>query len=765
MLLIISGLKDSLIHFAGRLPPEWGVFFLSMLPIFELRGGIPVGVHMFHLPLWKAFIFSYMGNLLPVIPILYILKPLSKLKFVKRYLEKTEKRGELVKKYEALGLTMFVAIPLPVTGAWTGSLLAFIFNIPIFKAFLFIAIGVFTAGVIVSTLTIMGIAGAVIAGIALFTIIILSFLKNRRLFFLIIPILFMFSGCVRGVKPTKKEITIGKIEFKGNNHISSGKLLDVMTIKKGDVYNEDAMRYNMKRIVQYYKDKGFWSARIIQRKGDYNPEKREVNFLIVIFEGNRSIITKIDISGNKVFNKKEVQKILNIKIGEPFDAAKIARSEYLLSLKYADMGYIDAVITVDKKRIGNGVELMFNIKEGKRYYVRKIKIKGLKKVRWKIVRREIVVKEGGIYSPTLAYRSQSKIYSTGLFEYVNFNLKKIRDDSLDVIFTVRELDPRWIGFGIGYESPERLLLDLSWGHNNLMGNMQRIKINSNISLDFLGGTRFSLFLYYEEPYLLGTDVKFLITPSYRYVDEPGFLEKLITINLETRKYLLENTSASFTLNFRNAYIETTSSVVVNDTLIGSKNTNSVAINLYSDGRDNVLNPMKGYYLLLGYEYAGGILGGYNHFDRITIQMALFFPFPGSSVLALHTMWGFTYPEMPYDSVSIDARYEMGGWRTVRGYDDASIGFPDYRGKKSGLQLVQVNAELRFRVFKRIYGYLFVDAGNLWMSPDEIKVSGLFTGAGFGIGFVTPIGPIRLEYARPLTIEGNNKIYLNIGNPF
>jgi len=80
-------------------------------------------------------------------------------------------------------------------------------------------------------------------------------------------------------------------------------------------------------------------------------------------------------------------------------------------------------------------------------------------------------------------------------------------------------------------------------------------------------------------------------------------------------------------------------------------------------------------------------------------------------------------------------------------------------------LVQVNAELRFRVFKRIYGYLFVDAGNLWMSPDEIKVSSLFTGAGFGIGFVTPIGPIRLEYARPLTIEGNNKIYLNIGNPF
>ena len=134
MFLIISGLKDSLLQFAGRLPPEWGVFFLSMLPIFELRGGIPVGVHMFHLPLWKAFIFSYMGNLLPVIPILYILKPLSKLRFVKRYLEKTEKRGELVKKYEALGLTMFVAIPLPVTGAWTGSLLAFIFNIPIFKA-------------------------------------------------------------------------------------------------------------------------------------------------------------------------------------------------------------------------------------------------------------------------------------------------------------------------------------------------------------------------------------------------------------------------------------------------------------------------------------------------------------------------------------------------------------------------------------------------------------------------------------------------------
>jgi len=133
---------------------------LAMIPLAELRGSIPVSYLNFHLPLWQAFLLSVVGNMIPIPFILLLLGPASEWlmehsKIMNRFFNWlfARTRKKLEKKYELyaeIALAVFVAIPLPLTGAWSGAVAAFIFDIPFRKALFWIFIGVLGAGVAVT---------------------------------------------------------------------------------------------------------------------------------------------------------------------------------------------------------------------------------------------------------------------------------------------------------------------------------------------------------------------------------------------------------------------------------------------------------------------------------------------------------------------------------------------------------------------------------------------------------------------------------------
>ncbi len=144
----------------SHLNKEMITFIVSMMPIFELRGAIPLAVLHFKFPLLKAYWISWLGNLVPILPIIFFLEPIRKAlshikiidKFFTWFYARTYKKGKKVMKYGAIGLILFVAIPLPVTGAWTGSVAAILFNIKPRWAFPAIILGVTIAGIVVSSL-------------------------------------------------------------------------------------------------------------------------------------------------------------------------------------------------------------------------------------------------------------------------------------------------------------------------------------------------------------------------------------------------------------------------------------------------------------------------------------------------------------------------------------------------------------------------------------------------------------------------------------
>ena len=143
--------------------PEWATFLIAMLPIAELRAAIPIALGVYKLSVITSYFLAVAGNLLPVIFILWLLEPFSRwlskhFKIFKKFFdwlfERTRKR--FADKYERWGLfalVIFVAIPLPVTGAWTGSVAAFLFGISFRKAFPLVTLGVLIAGVVVTIIS------------------------------------------------------------------------------------------------------------------------------------------------------------------------------------------------------------------------------------------------------------------------------------------------------------------------------------------------------------------------------------------------------------------------------------------------------------------------------------------------------------------------------------------------------------------------------------------------------------------------------------
>lgn len=144
----------------GKLSPEFIAFVVSMLPILELRGGL-IAAKLMNIEFFKAFAICYIGNLLPIPFILLFIRKifnlLKKMPKVEEIISKLEARSlrkaENVKKYRLLGLLLFVGIPLPGTGAWTGALIADLLDIRIKHSLPIIAVGVFIAGIIISVLS------------------------------------------------------------------------------------------------------------------------------------------------------------------------------------------------------------------------------------------------------------------------------------------------------------------------------------------------------------------------------------------------------------------------------------------------------------------------------------------------------------------------------------------------------------------------------------------------------------------------------------
>lgn len=153
-----SNLREQLLEHFQALPAPVAVFLVAMLPVFELRGAIPLGYAMQMTSPVFIYLLAVAGNFVPVLPILLLLGPAERRlrrfpvmdRFFTWLFRRTVSRSAVIKKYESLGLILFVAIPAPMTGAWTGAVAAYLFKLPLRMAVPCIILGILIAGVVVT---------------------------------------------------------------------------------------------------------------------------------------------------------------------------------------------------------------------------------------------------------------------------------------------------------------------------------------------------------------------------------------------------------------------------------------------------------------------------------------------------------------------------------------------------------------------------------------------------------------------------------------
>ncbi len=558
---------------------------------------------------------------------------------------------------------------------------------------------------------------------------------------------------------------IKKILFKGNQRIKSSELKKVMATKqwslfslltKTGVLDEDVLKNDVQLLTAYYYDHGYLDAKISQPKIDLSDPKR-IQVVIEIDEGPQYRLGTIDFKGDVLTTKEDLFRDLRLKRNDIYRNSVVREEIRYFTEKFADEGYayveITPETTVDSKNLL--VHLTFEIDKKKRVSFEKIQITGNTKTRDKVIRRELEVEEGKVYSVTDLNESRSRLRRTGYFKEVGFSTSRgSTDEKINLEVKVEEAPTGALSFGVGYSSIQGVVGSASLSERNLFGmgyqGLLRFQLGTE-SNNFKASFTDPYFLGY--PYLAGIDlyreqVAYFDTYSYKTLGGALRFGKELTKRIRLDLvYKLENVNVYDVQEGASIYIKEQE---------GKRTTSALSATLSMDTRDDFYVPTRGARHSLWVENAGGILGGDNSFLKGSVESSWFFPLPLSTVLNLRGKFGII-EAYEGKKTPIYEKFFVGGLYTVRGFEYGRAGPVDVNLDPLGAEkMVVFSSEWIFPLSREIglRGALFLDVGkgfDRWSDLTPLK-----TGAGAGIRWFSPMGPIHIDLGYNLRPEKGEK---------
>jgi outer membrane protein insertion porin family len=546
---------------------------------------------------------------------------------------------------------------------------------------------------------------------------------------------------------------IQKIIFKGNKKIKRSRLKKLMTTKQRNIFSiitktgildEDALKNDIQLLTAYYFDQGYLEAKISEPKIDLSKPKK-IRIEIEIVEGPQYHIGDIDVKGDVLTTREALFKVLKIKRGDVYSNSAIRREVNSLTEKFANQGYayveIDPETSLDNKNLL--VHVTFEIEKKRRVFYEKIQIVGNTKTRDKVIRRELRVAEGELYSAANMNKSRDRLKRTGYFKEVEFTTGRgSTEEKINLDIKAEEAPSGAISFGVGYSSIESVVGTASISDRNLFG------LGYHGSLKFsLGFETQNFRLSLTDPYFLGYPFaagfdlyheRVEIFDTYHYQITGG--------NLRFGKDLTDKSRIDlvYKLEKINVYdVREDASIYIKDQK-GKKLTSAISLTPSIDTRDDYFNPRRGGQHSLFIQNAGGILGGDNYFVKVIGKTSWFFPLPLNTTLNLRAqagiISGYGGKKLP-----IYEKFFVGGITNLRGFEYGLAGPIDINKEAIGAKkMVVFNTELIFPVAREIglRGALFFDVGKGF---DKFKeITPLKFAAGPGIRWYSPFGPIHID---------------------
>jgi outer membrane protein insertion porin family len=569
------------------------------------------------------------------------------------------------------------------------------------------------------------------------------------------------------------KILIRTIRFDGNKAFSNRKLRGVMETREkwflswltsAGTYKEEVLKNDAALIADFYMNNGFINVKVGEPVVKLADAKDALEVFIGITEGDQYKVGEIGFKGELLVPAEELRKKLKSESGELFSRAVLRTDIFVLTDAYADKGYafanVNPLTKADtEKKI---VDLTFDMEKGEIVSFERINITGNPKTRDKVVRREMRVDEGELYSATGMKRSKQQLMNTGYFEEATIaTTKGSTANKLNVDVNVKEKPTGTFSIGGGYSSLDGIIGQGSVQQANFLG----LGLKANLS-GSIGGKSQTYSLGVTDPYFL--DTKWTLGGDiYRSERDYSDYSRRLTgadikggypVNDSVGTFFMYKYEKKDLFNPQSAYKNLNFEDPINYPLGGST-TSSIFGSITRNTTDYRLDPTSGMINSLSLEYAG--LGGDNKYARYIGDTTWFHPLYKKLIFSSKLTVG--YIQDVGKLVPIDEKFYLGGIFSLRGYKARTVSpikiqlSKDLNGNSSTEQIYLGgnkeffgNTEFTFPLLQEagVKGVVFFDYGNAY-GENQKMFSSVLMSYGAGIRWASPIGPLRLEYGIPL----------------
>lgn len=598
------------------------------------------------------------------------------------------------------------------------------------------------------------------------------------------------NGSVNVVFQIKEfdQVLVKKITFLGNEAVPDEELKKFMQTREESYFSamsgsgnfkETDFQIDIERLKHLYKTKGYLQVNISNPIVTVSDDKKWIFVTIQITEGPQFSVNNIFFNGELLFTEKEMNEKIKLKSEDIYNEENLRLDIQTLTEMYQDKGYAFANVlrTLEIVPGENKVDIYFSFEKGEICYFGKIIVKGNSKTRDKVIRRELKIHEGMMYSGSKLRISKENVNRLGFFEQgsVIFNTvsPKGRSNVLDVEISIKERSTGQISVGAGYSTATQGFIQASISQSNFRGLGQNL--NFNLSL---ANNQQIYNLGFTEPYFL--DTKWTAGADY-FKTFSGFIRSFTYekhgFDVRVGYPIFDYTRLFITYRYEDNEIGDVINPTIDPT-IENGSASSVQTSLILDKRNNIFEPTDGHYAKGSVEYTG--LGGTQRWLRTEIEGRYYEPIWEDLVFRTRTSVSQLYKTTGRDIPRIE-KFALGGARNMRGYNLNDIG-PLVRARnlrtngletfnQGGLFQVLSTIELEHPLIKEagLKWVLFSDFGNVY--PRYIGEDGdysLRANYGFGFRWFSPIGVLRFEFGFPINKrerEAPNQFNFDIGQLF
>ncbi len=576
------------------------------------------------------------------------------------------------------------------------------------------------------------------------------------------------------------------ITIVGNKAFSDKELREQMALNtsgwftwysKADQYSKTKMTGDIEALKSFYLNRGYLEANIESTQVSITPDKKDIYLTVNITEGEKYTVSGVKLEGEMFGREDELKALLLLKPGATYSGQLLTESNKRISDRLGTFGYAFANVNANPEidRDKRQVAFTFFIDPGKRAYVRHMNISGNTTTRDEVIRREFRQFEGSWYDGNKIKASRDRVDRLGFFKDVTIDTPEAQgtSDQVDVNLTVVEKPTGNFMIGGAFSQSEKFTFTAAIQQANFAGSGNTVGIELNTS-------RYSRTIAFSQtnPYFTDDGISRSFELYLRTTRPPALNIGSFTVKQKGGRISFgvpfsETDTVFFGAGLERTGIETdaTSPARYQEYVrefagipsgIGTANTNSLPLTAawQRDSRDSAITPTVGRYQRANLELD---LFGNSKYYRAVYEQQWYRPLTRNITLALkgeidygHGIRGTNYP--------VFKNFYGGGIGSVRGYLSSSLGVvdPTTFDALGGAKRVIGNAELQLPFpgggpDRSLRWFGFLDGGQVYQEGQKIRASELRFSTGIGVSWISPVGPLKLSYAKPLNAKPGDRL--------